>query len=80
MSERLDVRRMLLARGWTEKRSGLLMKGGACWAVTNDCGDSSLSGPRRGRCDGQFTFDFPGDVPARVIVSAAEAAAEVRAE
>ncbi|MEU7149141.1 hypothetical protein AB0B15_14065 [Streptomyces sp. NPDC045456] len=79
MSERLDVRRMLLARGWTEKRHGLLEKGGASWAAVNDCGDSSLSGPRRGRPDDRFTFDFPGDVPARVIVAAAEAAAEVRA-
>ncbi|MFK8850431.1 hypothetical protein [Streptomyces sp. Ac-502] len=78
MSERLDVRRMLLARGWTEKRHGLLVKGDASWAATNDCGDSSLSGPARGRGD-RFTFDFPGDVPARVIVAAAEAAAEVRA-
>lgn len=77
MTERLDVRRMLLARGWTEEEHGLLVKGGASWAATNDCGDSSLSGPARH--GDQFTFDFPGDVPARVIVAAAEAAAEVRA-
>ncbi|MFK8844747.1 hypothetical protein [Streptomyces sp. Ac-502] len=52
MSERLDVRRMLLARGWTEKRHGLLVKGDASWAATNDCGDSSLSGPARGVATG----------------------------
>lgn len=40
MAERLDVRRMLLRRGWTEDSAlGPLRKNGALWAVANDSGD-----------------------------------------
>ena len=74
MSERLDVRRMLLHRDWAEDYTlGPLRKGGAVWAVTNDCGDSGLSG--RGRKQ-TYTIEFPSHVPARVIVAACEAATE----
>lgn len=72
MSERLDVRRMLLKRGWTEDRDlwPVLRKGGAHWAATNNKGDSGLGGP-----GGKFTVPFDSYVPARVIVAACEAAA-----
>lgn len=76
MSEnpRLDVRRSLLRRGWTEDRNFLLRKG----AATLYCGapDVFLSGPARGRPDDEATVDFPSDTPAPVIVGAAEAWAE----
>jgi len=74
MSVRLDVRRMLLRRGWTEDGSelGLLRKNGSVWA-TYGPGDSSVSGPtRRGDL---WTVGFDNTVPARVIVAACEAAA-----
>lgn len=65
---------MLLRRGWTEDRHGVLRKGSATFGST-DRGDASLSGPgRAGR--GEFTADFPSGTPGRVIVAAAEAAAE----
>jgi hypothetical protein len=70
MAERLDVRRMLLRRGWTEDPGlGKLRKNGALWAVTNDSGDSGLDG-----CNQKYGIDFPSGVPARVIVAACEAA------
>lgn len=71
MSERLDVRRMLLRRGWTEDRGlGSLRKNGALWVVLNDCGDSGLDG-----LDRKYSVEFDSGVPARVIVGACEAAA-----
>lgn len=77
MAERLDVRRMLLKRGWTQSSDfGPIRKNAATWAVTNNGGDGFLSGPsRRG---GEYVVDFPSDTPARVIVAACEAAAGVR--
>lgn len=77
MSDRLDVRRMLLRRGWTEDPGlGAMRKNASTWAVGNDSGDGFLSGPsRRG---GEYVVDFPSDTPARVIVAACEAAAGVR--
>jgi hypothetical protein len=74
MSERLDVRRMLLRRGWTEGRDRMLRKNGALWTCINDCGDSGLDSP-----DKTWTVEFDSGVPARVIVAACEAAAEVAA-
>jgi hypothetical protein len=75
MSElRLDVRRMLLKRGWHEpKGPGRTMeRGRAVWATSNRCGDSSLTAYRDGR--GEFTIAFTSEVPARVIVAACEIA------
>lgn len=72
MSDRLDVRRMLLRRGWTEHRHGVIRKGHAVWAVANGAGDSFLDVPSR---RGTHVVEFPGGVPARVIVAACEAAA-----
>jgi hypothetical protein len=74
MSERLDVRRMLLRRGWTEDSDivCLLRKSGCVWAAIG-AGDSSVSGPSsRG---GLWTVGFDNTVPARVIVATCEAAA-----
>lgn len=74
MSDRLDVRRMLLRRGWTEDRGELclLRKNGSVWAASG-AGDSSVSGPSsRG---GLWTVGFDYTVPARVIVATCEAAA-----
>ncbi len=73
MSERLDVRRMLLRRGWTEGRDLMLRKNGALWAVGSDCGDSGLDAP-----DGKWSVAFDSGVPARVIVAACEAAVPTR--
>lgn len=76
MSLRLDVRRMLLRRGWTEESGevGLLRKNGSVWAATNYGGDSSVSGPSsRG---GLWTVGFDNSVPARVIVATCEAGAQ----
>ncbi|WP_062209496.1 hypothetical protein [Streptomyces sp. NBRC 109706] len=70
MSERLDVRRMLLRRGWTEDQHGVLRKGGAVVGSTA-AGDAFLTGPGRGRHD-EFTADFPSDTPAQVIPAATE--------
>ncbi len=72
MSERLDVRRMLLKRGWEEhgRIGGPLSKGRASWGTVNQSGDSSLS-----LYDGkyaEFTIEFPRPVPARLIVAACE--------
>ncbi|WP_159029689.1 hypothetical protein [Streptomyces marincola] len=75
MAERLDVRRMLLRRGWVEDGHGVLRKDGAVFGSTG-AGDAFLSGPGRGR-RGEWTADFPSGVCARVIVAAAEAAAGV---
>lgn len=71
---RLDVRRMLLKRGWQEpKGPGRTMeKGRAVWATTNASGDSTLTAFRNGR--GEFTIGFTDEVPARVIVATCEAA------
>jgi hypothetical protein len=80
MSDRLDVRRMLLARGWAEQEGALVLsKGGAEWACTG-CRDSALTARTTGRRTGNapsWTVDFGADVPARVIVAMAEEAAEV---
>lgn len=78
MSRRGDVRRMLLARGWAEGEYAVLRKNGATWAGVGT-GDSALSGPDRGRpgrTRGTWTVDFPGGVPAQVIVAACEATAD----
>lgn len=72
MGERLDVRRMLLCRGWTEHRHGVFRKGRAVWAVGNDSGDSFLDVPSR---RGTHVVEFPNGVPARVVVAACEEAA-----
>lgn len=70
MAERLDVRRMLLRRGWTEGSDlSVLRKNGALWAVTSDAGDSGLDGR-----DQKYTIAFDSGVPARVIVAACEEA------
>lgn len=71
MSQRLDVRRMLIKRGWAEDREGCLRKGGALWASHNTVGDSGLDGPGQ-----RYNIAFDSDVPARIIVAACEAAAE----
>lgn len=78
MSLRLDVRRMLLKRGWTEESGELclLRKEGSVWAATGR-GDSSVSGPAgRGEL---WTVGFDNSVPARVIVATCEAAADTTA-
>ncbi|MEX5711886.1 hypothetical protein AB1484_27225 [Parafrankia sp. FMc6] len=75
MSDRLDVRRMLLARGWDEKSTGMICKGDAVWAPWGS-GDSALTSSGRGPRRQRWTVDFGRDVPARVIVAMAEAAAE----
>lgn len=62
---------MLLRRGWTEDHEGFLRKGGALWTATNDRGDSGIDGPGQ-----KWSVAFDGDVPAPVIVAAAEAAAQ----
>lgn len=74
MAGRLDVRRMLIRRGWQHRRGGYLAveKGNVCWAPVNEHGDSSLSLYEDRRA--LFTVGFGGDVPARVIVAACEAA------
>lgn len=72
MSERLDVRRMLLQRGWTEDAEGGLRKADAFWGAFNNCGDSGLSAP--GRRSSRCTVTFEADVPARIIVATCEAA------
>lgn len=72
MADRLDVRRMLLRRGWSED-GGLppvLRKNGAVWAAF--AGDSQLDGP-----DGKYSIAFGARTPARVIVTACEEAARV---
>lgn len=75
MSQRLDVRRMLLRRGWTEDHEGILRKGHALWAPTNNSGDSGLDGRgARGGRGPRYTVEFSGDVPARVIAATCEAA------
>jgi hypothetical protein len=74
MSERLDVRRMLLQRGWTEDADGGLRKADAFWAAFNNSGDSGVGGP--GRRGGRCSVAFDADVPARIIVATCEAAAE----
>lgn len=76
MSRRLDVRNMLIDRGWEEPKGfgRTAEKGRAVWAPSNERGDSSLSAYRDGRAE--FTIGFAGDVPARVIVAACEAAQE----
>jgi hypothetical protein len=70
MSERLDVRKMLLRRGWVEG-SGLcvLRKNGAVWALANSAGDSGVDG-----IHGKYSIAFDSGVPARVIVAACEEA------
>ncbi|MFI6117442.1 hypothetical protein [Kitasatospora sp. NPDC051164] len=70
MSQRLDVRRMLLKRGWTEGPDGCLRKGSALWVASNDNGDSGLDG-----ADGAYSIPFIADVPARVITAIAETVA-----
>ncbi|MFF8901700.1 hypothetical protein ACF082_29945 [Streptomyces lydicus] len=67
---RLDVAEALEAAGWAGPDDGhLLRKGGAVWAVTNECDDSGLT------CPNGATLDFPSDVPTVVIVAACLAAA-----
>ncbi len=69
---RLDIAEALEAHNWTgddDNPLGLLRSNGATWAVINDCGDSSLTGP------GDWTVDFPTDVPTAVVVEACLAAA-----
>lgn len=75
MSQRGDVRRMLLARGWDEGEYAVLHKAGATWAGIAR-GDSALSGQGRAPWCQQWTVGFNRDVPARVIVAVCEAAAE----
>jgi hypothetical protein len=71
MSLRLDVRRMLLRRGWTEGADLMLRKNGALWTTVNHCGDSGLDSPNR-----TWSVAFDSGVPARVIAAACEAAAQ----
>lgn len=71
MGERLDVRRMLLRRGWTEGSDlCVLSKNGTVWALANNAGDSGLDGR-----DGKYSIAFDSGVPSRVIVAACEEAA-----
>lgn len=71
MSLRLDVRRMLLARGWKQEDGWVLKKGTVLWCPQNDRGDSGLQDDGRRH----YSIEFNGDVPARIIVATAEAAA-----
>lgn len=66
MSDRGDVRRMLLKRGWTES-NGILRKNGAAWTPTNYHGDSGLDAPGKA-----YFVPFTVDVPARIITAIAE--------
>lgn len=67
MAQRLDVRRMLLRRGWTEDHEGILRKNGALWCATNQSGDS---GVEAAGC--AYGVNFNADVPARIITAIAE--------
>ena len=67
MSHRLDVRRMLLKRGWTEDHDGVLHKYGAIWAPVNQAGDSGIDA-----AGAAYGLGFNADVPARVITAVAE--------
>lgn len=70
MGRRLDVRRMLLAGGWQEDPNlWLLRKGDLVWGSPAEYRDSALHATQAG-----WQIQFPGDVPARVIVAACEAA------
>lgn len=78
-NERCDVHKALVQRRWKlSPRSGsrLLVSpnGRACWAPSNDRGDSSVDGDRG---VARWTTSFSGEVPAHVIVAACEAAAGV---
>lgn len=76
MSERLDVRRMLLRRGWTEGTDGCLRKNGALWAAHNTAGDSGLDATgARGHHSQRWNITFDAGVPARIITATCEAAA-----
>jgi hypothetical protein len=72
MSERLDVRKMLVRRGWDEGSDQCLRKNGALWVAINSSGDSGLDGPNQ-----TYSVTFNADVPARIIVATCEAAAGV---
>jgi hypothetical protein len=75
MDRRVDVRRMLLARGWQEdpKLWLLLRKGDLTWGSPNEYRD-----PSRSSAEGGWQIQFPGDEPARVIVAACETAGQPR--
>jgi hypothetical protein len=73
MSERLDVRRMLLRRGWTEDHEGFLWRNGAMWTALNAAGDSGVTARERA-----YDIQFNGDVPARIITAIAETIANDR--
>jgi hypothetical protein len=66
---------MLLARGWQEDPELwlLLRKDGLAWGSYNEQRDSSLSS-----AEGDWQIEFPGSVPARVIVAACQAADQPR--
>ena len=68
MSNRLDVRRMLLARNWVEKDFGLLKKSGTSVSVSGS--DVFVTGPAKGGAG--FTTVVIADAPARVIVALCE--------
>jgi hypothetical protein len=71
MDRRLDVRRILLARGWQEDPElwPLLRTGDLTWGSPNEHRDLSLHAARDG-----WQVEFLGNVPAPVIVAACEAA------
>jgi hypothetical protein len=75
MGRRLDVRRMLLARGRQEGPTLwlLLRNGDLVWGSPTEHRDSALYATRAG-----YQIQFPGDMPARVIVAACEAAEHAR--
>jgi hypothetical protein len=59
MADRLDVRRMLLKRGWTEDRDGVCRKASASWTPF-------------GVGTAAYDIALGTDVPARVITAIAE--------
>jgi hypothetical protein len=69
---RLDVRRMLLARNWVEENFGLLKKGAVSVCVIGS--DVFVSGPAKRGSD--VATVVIAEVPARVIVALCESWAE----
>jgi hypothetical protein len=71
--QRLDVRRMLLARGWQEIDHGLLSRNNV--TVSYSGTDVFVTG--LGARGSRATTDFPSSIPARVIVAMCESWADV---
>lgn len=71
MGRRLDVRRVLLARGWEEDPERWLLRrtGDLVLGSPNEHRDCCLHSDKDG-----WQVAVPGGVPARVIVAACEAA------